>query len=106
MLVQSDKLTIRAYQGVNSTTWTPPPFYGNETIPELYAFHAEKSAEHPAIVYDEGSDVRELHFKELYAAIRRAAHFVQQYVHPSPPSLASDASDKPPVVGILTVSGV
>ncbi|KAH9856141.1 acetyl-CoA synthetase-like protein [Lenzites betulinus] len=104
MTVPSGKLTIRTHQGVHSTTWTAPPFYGDETIPELYAFHAEKSAAHPAIVYDEDGDVRELRYKELYAAIRRAAHFIQQHVHPPPPSVATEASDKPPVIGILAVS--
>ncbi|KAL1938320.1 hypothetical protein VTO73DRAFT_11771 [Trametes versicolor] len=101
----SDRLTIRTQQGVNSTTWTRPPFYGNESIPELFAFHAEKSPEHPVIVYDdEHGAVRELRYKEVYPAIRKAAHFVNKYVCLSPPPVESEGADKPRVVGILAIA--
>ncbi|KAI0369579.1 acetyl-CoA synthetase-like protein [Pilatotrama ljubarskyi] len=92
------KLTIRTQQGVNSTTWTRPPFYGDMTLPELFAFHAEKSPEHPVIVYDdEQGTIQTLHYKEVYPAIRRAAHFVSNHLH------LKSAGNNAPVVGILAI---
>ena len=44
---------VTSLQGVNSTTWTRPELLGPLTIPELYEFHAEKSPNHPVIVFDD-----------------------------------------------------
>ncbi|KAI0350525.1 acetyl-CoA synthetase-like protein [Trametes cingulata] len=99
-----DKLTIRTQQGANSTTWTRPPFYGDMTLPELFAFHAEKSPEHPVIVYDdEQGVVQTLHYKEVYPAIRRAADFVSEHLRSQSPSGAPNGIREQPVVGILAI---
>ncbi|KAI0743094.1 acetyl-CoA synthetase-like protein [Daedaleopsis nitida] len=90
-------------QGVGSKTWTPPPFYSDPTIPELYAFHAKNSPTHPAIAYDEENDtVRSLSYTEVFHAIRRAAKIVSDNVQPSLP--AGGPAVPVPVVGILAVA--
>ncbi|KAJ2971705.1 hypothetical protein NUW54_g12443 [Trametes sanguinea] len=100
MTTQSDRLKIKTPQGANSTTWTPPPFYGSMTIPELYAFHAEKSPEHPIFAYhDEQGEVHKLRYKEVFPAIRKAASFVARHV----PSPKDDAKDS--ILGVLAVAG-
>ncbi|KAI9058630.1 acetyl-CoA synthetase-like protein [Trametes sanguinea] len=99
MSTQSDRLKICTPQGANSTTWTPPPFYGSMTIPELYAFHAEKSPEHPIFAYDdEQGEVHKLRYKEVFPAIRKAASFVARHV----PSPKDDAKDS--ILGVLAVA--
>ncbi|CDO76173.1 hypothetical protein BN946_scf185034.g6 [Trametes cinnabarina] len=93
MVVQSDKMKILSPQGVNSTTWVPPPFYGSLTIPELYAFHAEKSPEHPIFAYDdEQGETQKLHYKEVFPAIRKAAKFVSRHV-PTPKTTAEEGPE-------------
>ncbi|KAI0632701.1 acetyl-CoA synthetase-like protein [Trametes polyzona] len=104
----SDRLKITSPQGVDSTTWTRPPFYGDDTIPQLYAFHAEKSPEHPVIVYDdEKGAVRELRYKDVFPAIRKAAHFVNEHLnsrvasHPWWESLPSPVRSKMHSLSVL-----
>ncbi|KAL7278804.1 hypothetical protein ACG7TL_007815 [Trametes sanguinea] len=99
MTIQPDRLKINTLQGANSTTWARPPFYGPMTIPELYAFHAEKSAEHPIFAYDdEQGEVHHLHYKEVFSAIRKAASFVARHV----PPLKDDVKDS--ILGVLAVA--
>ncbi|KAI0651021.1 acetyl-CoA synthetase-like protein [Trametes meyenii] len=81
MALQIDRLAYKTPQGASSETWTPPPFYGSLTIPELYAFHAEKSSEHPVAVFDdEQGAVRTLRYKEVYRGIQKAAKIVSYHV--------------------------
>ncbi|OSD00749.1 acetyl-CoA synthetase-like protein [Trametes coccinea BRFM310] len=99
MTTQSDRLKIKTLQGAHSTTWTRPPFYGPMTIPELYAFHAEKSPEHPAFAYDdEHGEVHHLQYQEVFSAIRKAASFVARHVPPP----KDDGKDS--ILGVLAVA--
>ncbi|KAI0353748.1 acetyl-CoA synthetase-like protein [Trametes cingulata] len=96
------KLAIRTQQGIHSSTWTRPPFYGDMTVPELFAFHAEKSPEHPVIVYDdEHGVIHTLCYKEMSIAIRRAAHYLSSRLDGRASPVGTDGSRNPPVVGIL-----
>ncbi|KAI0769291.1 acetyl-CoA synthetase-like protein [Trametes elegans] len=98
-----DELAIVSPQGVRSATWTPPPFYGTLTIPELYAFHAEKSPEHPVVVYDDEQGVVQLiRYKEIFRAIRKAATLVSGHVRPS--ATTEGVASQPPVVGVLAIA--
>ena len=66
--------TIRTQQGVGSSTWTSPPFYGDLTIPELYDFHARRSPDHPVIAYqDVENNIQTLRFKDIIRGVRKAA---------------------------------
>ncbi len=90
---------VTAPQGVTSTTWTAPPFFGDLTIPELYAFHAEKSPNHPVIAFDEeNGSIRTLTYTDVFRGIRKAAGFVSRVVPHHP------ASERH-VVGILAIAG-
>ncbi|KAI0659473.1 acetyl-CoA synthetase-like protein [Cubamyces menziesii] len=99
-VADSLKLQIKTLQGVNSSTWTAPPFYGPLTLPELYAFHAEKSPEHPVVVYDdEQGAIREIRYKEMFRANRRAAHYVSRHV-----TLPDPTADENSVLGVLAIA--
>ncbi|KAI0769296.1 acetyl-CoA synthetase-like protein [Trametes elegans] len=92
-------LVITAQQGANSTTWTRPELYGPYTVPELYAFHAEKSSEHPVMVYaDEQNVPQELRYKEVFRGIRKAASIVEDQVKQLPKTTDTSSGN---VVGIL-----
>ena len=92
---------VTALQGVNSTTWTRPELLGPLTIPELYEFHAEKSPNHPVIVFDdEHGNVQTLYHRDVFWGIRKAAKFVSEQLSQS----ALDA-DGHATVGILAVTG-
>ena len=100
-VADSLKLQIKTPQGVNSSTWTAPPFYGSLTLPELYAFHAEKSPEHPVAVYDdEQGAIHEIRYKEMFRANRRAAHYVSRHV-----TLPDPTGDENSVLGVLAIAG-
>ncbi|EJF61432.1 acetyl-CoA synthetase-like protein [Dichomitus squalens LYAD-421 SS1] len=80
-----EELTIRTQQGVGSSTWTRPPFYGNLTIPELYEFHAENSPDHPVIVYQNTDNVLQtLRFKDIIHGVRKAASATLPNMHQFP----------------------
>lgn len=99
---QLSKPTITP-QGVNSTTWTPPPFDTEFTVPGLYAFHAEKSPNHPVFVYDdEDGEVKTLCHKDVYSAICKVAHYVTGLIG-QPSEQDFDAKSAP--IGILAVAG-
>ena len=92
---------VTAQQGANSTTWTRPPLYGPLTVPELYAFHAEKSPHHPVIVYDdEDGNVQTLYHKDVFGGIRKAAKYVSERL----PRPVIDGGEHV-TVGILAVTG-
>ncbi|KAI0685536.1 acetyl-CoA synthetase-like protein [Cerioporus squamosus] len=89
---------VTAQQGVGSKTWTAPPFFGDLTIPELYAFHAEKSPNHPVIAFDEeDGSIRTLTYTDVFRGIRKAAGIVSGVVPHQP------ASERH-VVGILAIA--
>ncbi len=95
----SAQSAVTASQGVTSTTWTAPPFFGDLTIPELYAFHAEKSPNHPVIAFDEeDGSIRMLTYTDVFRGIRKAAGFVSGVV-------LHQSSSERHVVGILAIAG-
>ncbi|KAI8989661.1 acetyl-CoA synthetase-like protein [Trametes punicea] len=103
MTPKSGSLAITAPQGVNSPTWTPPPFNGPLTVPELYAFHAQKSPEHPVWIFDdEHGEVQTLRFKDVFPSVRKAASIVSRHVSPTKTATAEGTKD--PVVGVLAVA--
>ena len=101
---------VTAPQGVGSKTWTPPPFFGDLTIPELYAFHAEKSSQHPVIAFnEEDGSIRTLTFTDIFRGILKAANIVSRY---APSQLGTNTSgagagsnSERHVVGILAIAG-
>ena len=103
MSTLEDRLKTKVRQGVNSKTWTPPPFYGDLTVPDLYAFHAEHRAEHPVIVYDdEHGEEQTLRHRDVFKAIQKAAELAAGYVQRAPSGAAQDNT----VLGILAVAGM
>ncbi|KAJ3566240.1 hypothetical protein NP233_g7123 [Leucocoprinus birnbaumii] len=70
----TDVNTFPTLQAAESTTFTRPPFDQSLTVPELYAFHAQHSPNHPLFVYstDSTGTCRELCYPEVYAAVQRA----------------------------------
>ncbi|KAI0673258.1 acetyl-CoA synthetase-like protein [Trametes maxima] len=103
MALRTDRLAYKTPQGVNSKTWTPPPFYGSLTIPELYALHAENSAEHPVAVFDdEQGAVHTLRYKDVYRGIQKAAKIVSNRVQEQPREQRGNTRD--PVVGVLAIA--
>ncbi|KAI8996240.1 acetyl-CoA synthetase-like protein [Trametes punicea] len=103
MAPRSDRLVITAPQGVNSTTWRAPPFNGPMTVPELYAFHARESPEHPVYVFDDDQgEVQTLRYKDVFRGARKAASIVSRHVPPT--RTATAEGTKGPVVGILAIA--
>ena len=90
--------TVKTVQGANSTTFRNPGLNTNLTIPELFAFHAERSPEHPVFVYadDEGKE-QTICFPAVYRAIRKAATLASAH--------HARQAEQTPVVGILATAG-
>ncbi|TBU53497.1 acetyl-CoA synthetase-like protein [Dichomitus squalens] len=96
----SDIPVVTSQQGLNSTTWTRPPLFSSLTIPELYAFHAEKSPNHPVIVFDdEHGNVQTLYHRDVFRGIRKAAKIVSERL---PQTILDD--DGHTTIGILAVT--
>lgn len=97
-----DVASLPTLQGAKSSTFTRPPFNNSLTIPEVYAFHALNSSQHPVFVYADSSTsgTREILYPEAYAAIQRAHGLVSRYHS----DLVGDVT-KAPVVGILANIG-
>jgi hypothetical protein len=98
-----DLTSLPTLQGRKSTTFTRPPLDGSLTLPELYAFHALNSSQHPLFTYvDDGSAkrTREICYPEAYTAIQRAHGIVSRYHS----DLLGDVTTAP-VVGILASLG-
>ncbi|RPD70255.1 acetyl-CoA synthetase-like protein [Lentinus tigrinus ALCF2SS1-7] len=99
----STEPAVTAPQGVGSKTWVPPPFFGDMTIPELYAFHAEKSPRHPVIAFDEeDGSIRTLTFADVFRGIRKAAGIVSGHVQHR--TTLGATSDHRHVVGVLAIA--
>ena len=101
---------VKTMQGASSTTFKNPGLDTTLTIPELFAFHAEHSPEHPVFVYadDEGQE-HTIRFPEVYRAIRKAAtlasaHHARQADYYAKAQVGKSPHE-PPVVGILATAG-
>ena len=94
---------IRTPQGALSPTWAGPPFDVPHTIPELYAFNASRSPDHPAFVYASGEEgvVTTLYHRDVAAAIQLTAHTVVARVG----RLSRPSEIVRPVVAILAILG-
>ncbi|KAJ3572833.1 hypothetical protein NP233_g2821 [Leucocoprinus birnbaumii] len=93
-----DVNSVPTLQGARSTTFTRPPLDQSLTIPEIYAFHAQKSPNHPLFVFADDSTGanRTIYYPEAYAAIQRAHGAVaQKHVELDP------GSSKESVIGVL-----
>ncbi|KAF8496994.1 hypothetical protein JB92DRAFT_2585229, partial [Gautieria morchelliformis] len=67
-------------QGVDSTTFTPPPLDGSLTIPEIYEAQVKNSPNHPFFVFAEyPRKVRTVYYPEGVQAIRNAARIVESH---------------------------
>lgn len=89
-------------QGIDSKTFTPPPFNAFLSVAEMIDWHAVHSKDHPVYVYfDEASglDVNVL-WKDFAQAIYRIAHSVSASLGPS-----KDGTTKP-LVGLYSSSGL
>lgn len=104
-------MSLPTLQGASSSTWTRPPLDGSLTLPELYAFHAERSPEHPLFVYaDDVDQMHKIHYPEAFCAMRKAAKITREHYDRVEGEYArhgvSDASlDQPPVIGIIANTG-
>lgn len=90
-----------ATQGLNSTTFSPPPLDGSLTIPELVEWHYKRSANHPVFIYDDDGSTKTIHWKDLYPAIHRAGRYVRKVFGFASPETPSDR----PVIAILANVG-
>ena len=92
---------IRTPQGALSPTWAGPPFDVPRTIPDLYAFNASRSPDHPAFVYASGEEgvVTTLYHRDVAAAIQLTAHTIVARVGP----LSNETAR--PVIAILAILG-
>ena len=97
-----DIKTLPTLQAAGSTTFTRPPFEQSLTVPELYAFHAQHSPDHPIFIFSTGATgtCREIRYPEAYAAIQRAHGIVA----PKYAQLAQDLK-KHIIVGVLANLG-
>ncbi|KAI0743085.1 acetyl-CoA synthetase-like protein [Daedaleopsis nitida] len=97
---------VQTVQGANSKTFKRPDLDTTLTIPELFAYHAIHSPEHPVFVYaDDDQQEHVIRFPEVYRAIRKAAtissaHYNRRADHYAKAQVGKSAND-PPVIGIL-----
>lgn len=70
---------------LSSTTFRPPPLDGSLSVPEMWDWHAEHSANHPLFRYakDDGS-VRTIPWGEVIGAALRAAKVIRTRVRAEP----------------------
>ena len=97
---------VRTVQGAHSKTFTRPPLDTTLTIPELFKFHAEHSAEHAVFAYaDDEHRPHYLYYPEVYRAIRKAATFVYPLIRADLEDAAGKGSGEQPVIAILANTG-
>lgn len=106
----NDVLDCPTLQGCCSTTFQQPPLDGSLTVPELFAWHAKHSPDHPVFVYPNSDPfnpstkdvIVTVHYPEVYRAIIAAAKLVKE-------ALADHEIQQPtneiPVIGILAIAG-
>ncbi|KIK61185.1 hypothetical protein GYMLUDRAFT_43259 [Collybiopsis luxurians FD-317 M1] len=106
-----DVAQLPTLQGVHSSTFHRPPLDGSLTVPELFAWHARNSPNHPVFIYpadDENQDAHTICYPEVYKAIGVAAKMVKNSLklgaeHHARLALKSGGKDAP-VIGILAVA--
>lgn len=93
-----DVHSLPTLQAAASTTFTRPSFDQSLTVPDIYAFHAQKSPEHPIFIFAEDSTgaTRQICYPEAYAAIQRS-HAIVARKH----AQLVQESSKHNVVGML-----
>ncbi|OCH89652.1 acetyl-CoA synthetase-like protein [Obba rivulosa] len=98
-----DVTSCRTLQGANSSTWHRPALDGSLTLPELYAWHAEHSPEHPLFVHaDDEKKLHHIYYPEAFRAIRKAAQFSRgQYTRVEDEYNRHQTSQDQHVIGIL-----
>lgn len=95
-------ITLTA-QGANSSTFQPPPLDGTLNVPELFAYHATNSPNHPLFVYaDDNKDIKTIYYPEAYRAIRRAGKLVSGHYKRDKDRYAMQKDA--PTFGILAVA--
>ncbi|KAF8488261.1 acetyl-CoA synthetase-like protein [Gautieria morchelliformis] len=94
-------------QGVDSTTFTPPPLDGSLTIPEIYEAQAKNSPNHPLFVFAEAPrQIRTVFYPEGVQAIRNAARIVESHYSRCKDQYISQkqTNDLGPTFGILAIT--
>ena len=72
-------------QALASSTFVPPPLDGSLTIAEMWDWHAEHSAKHPAFEYsDDDGNVTTIYWPEACAAVHRAGPAVRTFADAHP----------------------
>ena len=92
-------------QAVDSTSWTPPyELLEREktTITDLFEFNIKHNADYPFFRYWDGSQIQDLTWGTMGKGFYRAARHIQSQVQ----LRGDEDADRPPVVAILTSSGV
>ncbi|EMD35545.1 hypothetical protein CERSUDRAFT_106870 [Gelatoporia subvermispora B] len=98
-----DVTSYHTLQGANSSTWHRPALDGSLTLPELYAWHAEHSPEHPLFVYaDDDKRSHTIYYPEAFRGIRKASKLSQtQFTRVQSLYAQQETSQHPAVLGIL-----
>ncbi|OBZ74288.1 L-aminoadipate-semialdehyde dehydrogenase large subunit [Grifola frondosa] len=101
--MDTDKtVKFRTMQGASSATFRRPPLDSSLTVPELFAYHATNSPNHPVFVYaDDQKQMHKIYYPEVYKAIRKAAKITSNHYLPSS---NSNGNNDPPTIGILAVA--
>ncbi|KAI0712723.1 acetyl-CoA synthetase-like protein [Cerioporus squamosus] len=100
---------VQTWQGANSKTFKRPDLDTNLTLPELFAYHAEHSPEHPVFVYaDDDQQEHVIKFPEVYRGIRKAAtiasaHYNRLADYYTKAQVGKSPND-PPIIGILATA--
>ncbi|OSD00720.1 acetyl-CoA synthetase-like protein [Trametes coccinea BRFM310] len=100
---------VHTVQGANSKTFSRVGLDTTLTLPELFKYHAENSAEHPVFVYmDEEKNEHIVRFPEVYRGIRKAAtiasrHYERMADYYSQAQQGKSEND-PPIIGILATA--
>lgn len=93
-------------QGVDSPTFSRPPFYRPWTVPELYLYHAQSSPDHPLFIYvEDNGTLRTICYPEALCAIIRAAILVRSYCRRQEGRDGKQENAKRAVFGILATAG-
>ncbi|TFY82198.1 hypothetical protein EWM64_g1812 [Hericium alpestre] len=67
-------------QGTGSTTFHAPPLDGSLSIPQIFAWHAEHSLEHPMFVFADGDKgLRTIRYPEAWSAMKKASSIVHKH---------------------------
>ncbi|KAJ7171136.1 acetyl-CoA synthetase-like protein [Mycena filopes] len=92
----------RTPQGVNSSTFHPPPLDHDFSIPELYRHHSLKSPTHTVFMYSDldAGTTTFINYREAWSSICKSAAIVSRNLFKS----HSSAPSRPAVIAVMAAS--